>query len=446
LAIAITPRVDRWSRRTVVALALAGFVSFKLSEALSGTPLVWQDSLLYEKAAHAGWFSSDLWTGARAPLVPVVWKLTGTPTSYVVVQTCFSILCWAALGLVVARVVPGRWWRVSALVGVLALAITEPVRLWDQSVLSETFALSFLVLLVAALFLLLVRPGWPATITAGVAAFGFAATRDTDIFTTLMLGVAFAVYAVVRRSGLRWRALALAAALVAASAFPLGLLVASGRSDLNVRNNYYVRVFPYPTRVAWFNGHGMPEAPAINALAAARQTPPGQVPIVGPDMNDPSWAPLYAWIRSHGARTYLEWLAVHPGYVFSAPFHRPPESFNNADGKLSFYAGDITSTDWLDRVFSGPWWYAIGIAGAALVVATAGGVTRRREWQLSALLALVGAASVLAAWHGDGQEVTRHTVEADVQVRLALTVALLVALPAWWRRYAGLLSGRLVEV
>ena len=72
MAIAMTRQVGRLSRIVVVVLAWAGFVGFKVSEAVAGSPSVWQDTLLYEKVAHAGWFSAGLWTGARAPLIPVL--------------------------------------------------------------------------------------------------------------------------------------------------------------------------------------------------------------------------------------------------------------------------------------------------------------------------------------------------------------------------------------
>jgi hypothetical protein len=435
LDIANKPSVLRWIRRAVVVLAWAGFTAFTLSEATSGTPLVWQDSLLYEKVGHAGWFSSALWTGPRAPLVPILWKLTGSPTSFVLAQTCVAIVCWSALAFVVARVVPVGWWRVVAPVAVLALATTAPVRLWDHSVLSETLALAWLALLTCLLLLLVLRPTWPRIAAAGVVALLFAATRDTGIFTVVLLAAAIGAFALRRPRHVHWRALGLSGALLAAAALPFGLESASGRGDLNVRNNYYVRVFAFPDRVSWFAGHGMPQAAQINAIAAAQKAAPGQVAVVAPDMTDPTYAQLYGWIKSDGARTYLEWLSVHPGYVLTAPFQRPPEAFNNDDGHLDFYAGSETSTAWLDRAVAGPWWYTIGATAVALTVALLGGVTRERSWQLAALLTVVGALSVFAAWHGDGQEVTRHTVEGDVQLRLGLILAFLIAIPPWWGRF-----------
>jgi len=52
------------------------------------------------------------------------------------------------------------------------------------------------------------------------------------------------------------------------------------------------------------------------------------------------------------------------------------------------------------------------------------------------VLTLIGVAAMLVAWHGDGQETTRHTVEGFAEVRLGvwiLFVTGLFALPVFDR-------------
>jgi hypothetical protein len=44
------------------------------------------------------------------------------------------------------------------------------------------------------------------------------------------------------------------------------------------------------------------------------------------------------------------------------------------------------------------------------------------------VLTVIGLLAMLVAWNGDGQEVTRHTVEGAVQVRLGLWVLALLGL------------------
>ncbi len=45
---------------------------------------------------------------------------------------------------------------------------------------------------------------------------------------------------------------------------------------------------------------------------------------------------------------------------------------------------------------------------------------RTGPWRVLVVLTLVGLAGMVVAWHGDGQEVARHTVEGFAQVRLGV--------------------------
>ena len=122
-------------------------------------------------------------------------------------------------------------------------------------------------------------------------------------------------------------------------------------------------------------------------------------------------------INSDGPATYALWLVEHPGFVLGAPFVRPPLTFNDASGDIGFYASpDRASTVFLDRVlFPGPWGELATLA-IALGFAWRRSVRRRELWILL-LLGALGPVSMLLAWQGDGQEVTRHMVEGSTQTR-----------------------------
>jgi len=66
---------------------------------------------------------------------------------------------------------------------------------------------------------------------------------------------------------------------------------------MNVEDVFVVRVFPFPSRVVWFAARGMPEAPALDALAASTQAAHGSAKVVGPDLTSEEWRPLAAWFR-----------------------------------------------------------------------------------------------------------------------------------------------------
>jgi hypothetical protein len=51
-----------------------------------------------------------------------------------------------------------------------------------------------------------------------------------------------------------------------------------------------------------------------------------------------------------------------------------------------------------------------------------------RPWRVSLVITVIGVLAMLVAWHGDGQEVTRHTIEGFAQVRLGLWLLVLLGL------------------
>ena len=205
---------------------------------------------------------------------------------------------------------------------------------------------------------------------------------------------------------------------------------ASHRNVLNVEEAFYIRIFPFPTRVAWFADHGMPQAQAVDRLARNTSPPgPAEVKIVSPDITSPSWSPLQSWFATRGLETYAIFLITHPSYVVTAPFASPPLTYNNAQGVLSFYSpSGHAPIAVFETMFVPDYLIVLVLAALALVIAAERHTWLRREWRFLAVFVLVGLLSMLIAWHGEGQEVTRHMVEGDVEARLGVLLALLVAL------------------
>jgi hypothetical protein len=395
------------------------FAWYRLDQGLRGIALVWQDS--------AGYQTSAFWGGIRPPVAPALWFLTGSPRAYVVTQTIIAVLAWCFLGWTVALAV-GRGWRcVLAGAVVLAFASTMPVVLWDRSVLSESLSFSALAMVFATAIWVGRRVTWPRVAALVVAAAALALVRDSLIWMVLGLGLGIIVYVVVHRSVLEVGVLGAALIVVSTVA-----LVGQGEANRNVDNIdhvYFVRIFPYPDRVKWFADHGMPDAARIREYAAGAKPARGEPKVVGLASNDPSVRPLLRWLRSGSAtRAYLEYVALHPWYVFAEPLREPERTFNNADGRLAFYAApDRTDLAVLDAVFDpGPIVVALA-AAVAVAVAVRRGVGRRRWWQLVAVLGVLGLVEMLVAWHGDGTETLRHGIEGSVAVRLAVVVMLVTA-------------------
>ncbi len=444
-----------WARVSigVQVLCLLAFAGYRIGAAVSyGGPAVWQDTEAYKAVAANGFFSAKLWAGSRAPLVPILLKLTGGYDGYGILQGVLGALAWSFLAFTVSRLVAGSWRRPLASIAVLGLAASPLVVMWDGSALSESPSLSMLALLCAAGIWLVRRFSWPRLGALGAAAICYCGLRDADIWMVGFLGVVLlgtGIAGVLRGAAvdergararlaenwLRARAPAAAGALLFAVALLTGAGTATSHRNLvNLERAFFVRVFPDPERVAWFSSQGMPQAKAIERQAATVTAPSGSAPVVGLDLTLRQWTPLRTWFEHDGLRTYGLFLAVHPGYDLTAPFASPRLTYNDAQGDLRFYQpAGYALASWVGHVFTPNRFVELSLALAAVVLAGVRGAWRSGPWRFVALFGVLGLVAMLLAWNGDGEEVTRHMVEGNVEARRgglgALALALLVARP-----------------
>jgi len=431
------------------------FAGYRIGEATAFGPAVWEDSEAYHAAAAHGWLSTGLWTGTRAPGTPVLFKLIGgSYAHYAIAQAVVGALAWGFLAWTASRFAAPGWRGLAASWAVLAFATAPLVAQWDWSALSESPSLSALAVL-CALGLWTVQRFTRVRLAAlALAALAYVALRDAEIWGVALVGVVLVVAGAgriltgaavakrgvvdtVRRNyGAARPALAVGAALVAVGSLAALAANASHRNVENIEDVFYVRVFPFPGRVAWFAAHGMPDAKAIDAEAAATSAPAGMAKLVVPDVALPAWRPLGRWLAHRAQTTYALYLVTNPAYVLSAPFDAPPLTFDNADGMLAFYEPPGRALPVFETVLA-PGKVVVALeAVLAVVVALTRGLDRDRVWRFTVAFAVVGLLTMLVAWHGDGQEVTRHMVEGSVEVRLGVLLALLVALlvpGSWWR-------------
>ena len=442
--------VDRPSAAVRVALAVGVtvFAGFVLRQALAGPPLIWNDTRSYRSVAGEPLWSAAFWAGHRPPLVPLVMKAVGSSSGFVVTQAVVSVLAWAVLAWTVGALVPEGWRRVVAVMVVLAFAAAEPVDLWNRSVLSESLAMSTLALLVAAVLWTARRVTWPRVACTAAAALAFAATRDAGIWTVLLLAAAIGAVAVGRlgRRGTGAVRVAVLAGVLAGVVLVTGWgSTASHRTEESVADVLYVRVFPYPDRVAWFAAHGMPQGRDVDALARATPAPRGGAKVIGIGPSDPAFRALDRWMATRASGTYAEWLVTHPAYLVAEPLIRPERTFNSAGGDVAFYGPtrDPDTSPLSALLWPGFGW-VIALAGVAGLLAVWTRRWRLDVWRAAAGIAVVGGVAMVVAWHGDGQEVTRHTVEGFAQLRLGLWV--LVVLGALGGPPEPMMSGEPDEV
>jgi hypothetical protein len=325
---------------------------------------------------------------------------------------------------------------------VLGFATAPLVAQWDWSALSESPSLSALAVLCTLGFLLVRRFTWLRLAALGVTALAYVLLRDADIWAVAAVGVVLVATGAIRSlqgvgfSPEGWRAtlranlgrvrqpLLVGATLVVVAAVGGVAAGVAQRDVMNMDNVFYVRVFPSPDMVAWFSAHGMPEARQIDALAASTPVGPGVAKLVAPDWNASTWKPLDLWMAQRAQTTYGIFLFTHPVYVLRAPFSTPPLTFDNANGQLGFYAPPGRALSLFQTVFVPGRWVVVALGVLSVIVALGRRLWRERAWCFIAAFAVVGLVTMLIAWHGDAQEVTRHMVEGDVEARLGVLLSL----------------------
>jgi hypothetical protein len=424
------------ARQLRIDLALGAFVAAVVGAVVrlwlvsERQPARWQDSADFLDVSLAGWLSLDLWAGPRTPLVPAVLKiLGGDDVRFMRFQVIVAAVCWAALAVAAARVASAGAPRLIAAGSVLGLSLAAPLTMWDRSVLSESLALSTMVLLLAAVSCMVRRPTALNAVAVVVAAALWCGTRDAHAYVVVVavVVVAAAGFAIGRRRRLlRGSLLACLVGLLVVALASIGSAAHGDRGDFPIRNVYRVRILPYPDRVAWFQGHGMPQAEIFLDGTRAPHVPDGRAPVTSVPEDDPATAEWSAWVERDGRRVFARWVLTHPGYVLTEPLKDPERAFNNAGGDRSSYAAsDQRVVPGLAEIF---------VPSRPLALLVAAGIALRvvRPRAAPGVLFTVGAATValalphaLLSWHGDGMETARHLTGPVIQFHVG--VVLMVA-------------------
>jgi hypothetical protein len=431
---------ERWTRPTARSLvaplaALAGWIAFSwylIVQARAGPAIIWNDSKAYAAVASKSLWSTSFWAGQRPPLLPLLIKAFGSSSGLLTAQAVIGAMAWGILALTVGRLAPPGGQRVFAIWVVLGFGTTLPVTMWNRSVLSESLAMSTLALVFAGFIWTARRVTWPRIAATTAAGAAFAATRDAQVWTVVLLAVAAGVFALTQfRTS---RLVALRAGVLAGCLLAVGTLfelgtTSSHRTTQDVADVFYVRVFPFPDRVAWFAAHGMPQQSRIDSMAAAAPNQAQTARVVAFAKADPALKPLEQWILAHGPSAYLLWIGTHPWYVVTEPLQRPERSFNFDQGNLTSYAATTNRMESpLTPVMWPPLLELSIMAALAIYLAILSEAWRQRPWRAVVVLTIVGVLAMLVAWHGDGQEVTRHTVEGFAEIRLGVWIMVIVGL------------------
>jgi hypothetical protein len=360
-----------------------------------------------------------LWT------VPLFYKLLLTDSLRVAGQLLVGIAAWSTLAVTLHGTLDGAVLRRVAAVTVLVLGLTPQVTGWDATLMSESLAVSLLVLL-TALLLRLRRQATPALLAACVVVAGlWVFSRQLNVICFLAVLPALIVL------GYRWlprrRAWATIAALIVIGAW--GGYTLTGNQTVarwNALGLLELRIAVDQDALSFFEGRGLPQSPQILKERGA---------FLG--SNSPLWQDtrLMRWMDDNFRATYAAYLLRHPRHTLTEPLRQAQGYVSSAPvsyvRQRDVVPSPVLETVWARSPGDVAFWVVVAFA---LGVAALARSLRVRFAAVAGLLLLATAVATFVTWHAGPGDFERVFMPVGVSLRLGLLLLIVFAIDALTRQ------------
>jgi hypothetical protein len=405
-------------RPSAVLWVLLGFGVLRIAAVVGQRPIIWGDSPNYEIVDFTGRYK-------RPWVAPLLFHLVHDPAGRVLVQAAISAVCWGLLALevaFVARDVRVRW---GLMLGILGLGLTTAVTSWDATILSESLAVSFTALLLAALLRWRAEPGYRSVGFVLAAWVLWTWTRQAHLFLAILGVVALAailLWPAVRSRSLRGDAVrrsSLALLLGVAGITSVAAWTYSRNTEVlhvNLNQVFDDRFLNDEGRIDWMVDHGMPK--------------PG---------DDAARARIRRWLEEDGVGVYARYLLTHPWDTLTDPLEalvsdRPPWGDDDRADEVMLAGSERYGV--AREVLPGPvedLLFHPGEAGnvlLALALAVGGTLWAWRRdgadgrWAVPLVVLGLQVPALILVWHSSATELGRLAMPSALLVRMVLILQL----------------------
>lgn len=367
--------------------------------------------------------SREFWTDARPPVTALFWKVVDSdPEKIFQLQLFFSILSWVVLAWVFALAVKSHWLKLPAFALVLAFSLSRDVFMWDPFLGSESIALSFTALfLAAAIWLLMEWQPYKAGLLILIALL-MVLTRDT--YAYLLIIVAIINIPVFWFSMHRRNALAVSFAFLIIFALSSQLAEMGLRPYRAILMNTALRIYPSETYTEYFRAHGMPVDDRL--VEMSRNIEAGQKFAVNIALTfDEDQADYRQWALKQGSSAYIRFLWFFKADTFQKVFTEtagqsffPDVFYYTATGYRPIIK-DARIAEFLYPSRFGLFFFFIANMIAAFFAAIAWH-EKKALWYLSLLMILLSYPMAVLVWSADVNDIARHSISHNVLMRLGL--------------------------
>lgn len=391
----------------------AAYVVIRIAGVVGTSPVRFGDSAGYTRV-------SLLHPGMRTWPVPLLYSVLRDDTNRVVAQAVVGCAVWVLF----ARLATRRS-RFPATTGaaILAVGLAPQVTRFDTAILSESFAISAAVLLMATLVGTVHSRNW--RVPALCAWVVFVMIRPENLVVGVAAGVA-AVLAILLRRHVPSLAVLVVLVTGVAAAQQLGSITTV--RDLNMYTVLATRVMNDSARYAWFVDHGMPNIPGIRLVDGydySFRVPDDLRSYLGiPDEQDvpaiviAGGMDLARWVHTDSWPTYARRVVTHPRETWDLVSSYAGPSLNARSHTFLPTTNRRIVPDWVFGRWQ--WWMLASVTGLLSLVV----LSRTRELLAVSVVTLSTVIIFPLVTVASGIEQQRHAAVVAVMVRLAALAAL----------------------
>jgi hypothetical protein len=376
-------------------------------------------------------FSREFWTDARPPITALFWKAVNSdPSRIFQLQLCFSIFSWVILAYFAALAVRSPVLKPLLFLLVLGFSLSRDVFMWDPFLGSESVALSFTALfLAAALWLFLEWKTYKAVLLI-LTTLLMVLTRDTYAYLLLMIAVLdIPVFWFGRQ---RANAMAVSFAFLVIFALSSQLATMGLRPYRAVLMNTALRIYPSDTYTEYFREHGMPVDDRL--VEMSRNIEPGKKFAVNIALTfDEDQEDYRQWALKSGNSAYVRFLWFFKADTFqkvftetAGPSFSPDVFYYTATGYRPIIQ-DARIAEFLYPTRFGLFFFFV----ANMIAAFLASIAWREEkflWYIPLLMILLSYPQAVLVWAADVNDIARHSISHNILLRLGLWMLLFFVL------------------
>lgn len=377
----------------------------------------------YFEVAAQPVLSKSFWIAIRPPIIPLLYKFTGNEPNHISrFQLWFSILSWGFLAAVFAATCRSYFVKGIAFLLILGFSLSQEIIMWDYLILSESIAISLMVIFLATSILLIARWTWLRLLMFGIAGLLFVFTRDAFGYYFLLIGCGLLpfVFLVSKKKHL----LVISTYLILLFFVSNSLATSSERWYHSLLNTISIRILPNEGYVEYFEARGMPLNEALLSRSGKHLHADN-----GILMTDASLQEFRTWVLTYGKQEYIRFLWFYKADALQNIFQDIQPLFNP---NLFYYSATgfvPIISDLRIRELLYPVRFSIFILLVANLLAAAASVVaiyeRRSMWLVPLFLILFTYPQAVFIWNADANEIGRHSLYHNIQWRLGLWMLLI---------------------